>query len=55
MGEQYQAWDWSVVSDKKTWLEPCEESYYYASKWKREGRKSVLDLGCGLRLQDHRR
>lgn len=48
MGEQYQPWDWSVVSDKKTWLEPCEESYYYAAKWKREGRKSVLDLGCGL-------
>ena len=41
-------WDWSVVSDRSVWLDPCEESYYYAEKWKRQGRKSVLDLGCGL-------
>lgn len=41
-------WDWSMVSDRNTWLVPCEESYYYAHKWKLENRKSVLDLGCGL-------
>lgn len=41
-------WDWGLVTDKSKWLEPSEECYYYAEKWKREGRKSVLDLGCGL-------
>lgn len=41
-------WDWNIVEDRSVWLDPCEESYYYAEKWKREGRKSVLDLGCGL-------
>lgn len=30
------------------WLEPCEESHYYAKRWKALGKKSVLDLGCGL-------
>ena len=40
--------DWANVTDKTAWLEPCEESYYYLNKWKREGRRSVLDLGCGL-------
>ena len=46
-----QPWDWSMVlssEDKNTWLEPCEESHYYAYKWKKEGRRSILDLGCGL-------
>ena len=46
--KDYIPFDWSAVSDKKTWLEPCEESYYYAQKWRRENRRSVLDLGCGL-------
>jgi len=41
-------WDWNAVADRSVWLEPCEESYYYARKWKKEGRRSVLDLGCGL-------
>ncbi len=41
-------WDWSMVNDRGTWLMPCEESYYYAYKWKHEHRRSVLDLGCGL-------
>ena len=40
--------DWKSVDDKSAWLTPCEESYYYLNKWKSEGRKSVLDLGCGL-------
>ena len=44
----YIPFDWSALDDKSTWLEPCEESYYYAQKWKREGRRSLLDLGCGL-------
>jgi len=40
-------WDWNEA-DKSIWTNPCEESYYYAKKWKSEGRKSILDLGCGL-------
>lgn len=40
-------WEWNEA-DKVFWTNPCEESYYYARKWKTEGKKSVLDLGCGL-------
>jgi SAM-dependent methyltransferase len=40
-------WDWEKA-EHEYWLEPCEESYYYALKWKRQGYKSILDLGCGL-------
>ena len=47
MNKSYNPFDWNAV-DKSPWLEPCEESYYYAAKWKKESRKSVLDLGCGL-------
>lgn len=51
MSGKYVPWDWNMVLSsewKDIWLDPCEESYYYAAKWHREGRKSVLDLGCGL-------
>lgn len=41
------AWDWEAVTDE-FWLEPCEESYYYAKRWLSQGKKSLLDLGCGL-------
>ncbi len=41
------AWAWEGVADK-LWTQPSEESYYYAHKWQSEGRKSILDLGCGL-------
>ncbi len=40
-------WDWQAADDT-IWLDPAEESYYYCEKWKKQGRKSVLDLGCGL-------
>ena len=40
--------DWSMVKDREPWLEPCEESWYYAEKWLKEAKRSVLDLGCGL-------
>ena len=46
--KDYIPFDWTTVDNKGSWLEPCEESYYYAEKWRREGRHSVLDLGCGL-------
>lgn len=35
------------MNDKNHWLEPCEESFYYAVKWRRAGRRSLLDLDCG--------
>ncbi len=41
------AWNW-VQADQKIWLEPSEESYYLAHRWKEQGRRSILDLGCGL-------
>ena len=41
------AWNWEAAK-KESWLIPSEESYYYAEKWKNEGRKRLLDLGCGL-------
>ena len=47
MEKNFIPFDWNSA-DREAWLEPCEESYYYAAKWKREGIKSVLDLGCGL-------
>lgn len=40
-------WNWQKESDP-IWLEPCEESYFYCNKWKRAGKKTILDLGCGL-------
>ena len=40
-------WDWENEKDK-LWLTPCEESYYFCEKWQHEGRRSILDLGCGL-------
>lgn len=46
--KDYIPFDWNCIEDKSMWLQPCEESWYYAEKWRREGRRSVLDLGCGL-------
>ena len=40
-------WDWENIKSE-TWLKPSEESFYYAEKWRSEGRKRLLDLGCGL-------
>lgn len=40
-------WDWQSA-DQSIWLDPAEECYYFCEKWKRQGKRSVLDLGCGL-------
>ena len=40
-------WNWESA-DNTIWLEPCEESYFYCENWKKQGKRSVLDLGCGL-------
>ena len=36
MKKDYIPFDWKAVNDKAFWLEPCEESYYYAEKWYKE-------------------
>jgi SAM-dependent methyltransferase len=41
------AWDWKNETNKM-WLEPCEESYFLAHRWKQKGYSEILDLGCGL-------
>ena len=42
------SWDWDLAIHRQYWADPSVESYYYANKWKREGRTRLLDLGCGL-------
>ncbi len=41
------AWNWEKMQ-RESWMKPSEESFYYAEKWRAEGRKRMLDLGCGL-------
>lgn len=44
------AWQWEMVDGKSAtyWKEPAVESYYLMNRWKRQGKKRFLDLGCGL-------
>ena len=42
------SWDWDLAMHRQYWNDPSVEAYYYAHKWKREGRIRLLDLGCGL-------
>lgn len=41
------AWDWNKELCP-IWLQPSEESYFIAQKWKDKNIKKVLDFGCGL-------
>ena len=43
-------WNWKVVKEKKEerWKKPSIESYYLLERWKNQGKKKFLDLGCGL-------
>ena len=41
------AWDWGRESNP-IWLNPSEESYFIAQKWKDKNIKHLLDFGCGL-------
>lgn len=45
-----QGWDWKMVNDDKDciWKNPSQESYYLLARWKSQGKKDFLDLGCGL-------
>ncbi len=40
-------WNWSIVQDPM-WLQPSEESYYLAQRWRDAGYRTFLDFGCGL-------
>ena len=40
------AWDWTLDTSPH-WLVPCEESHYLAARWAAQGRRDLLDLGCG--------
>ncbi|MCR5634063.1 MAG: hypothetical protein K6F90_01995 [Lachnospiraceae bacterium] len=46
--KNYFPFDWNNVEDKSARLQPCEESWYYAEKWIREGRKSIPDWAVVL-------
>lgn len=40
-------WEWEKETSS-LWLEPSEESYYLANRWKAAGFVDILDFGCGL-------
>lgn len=41
------SWEWEK-ENSSIWLEPSEESYYLANRWKAAGFVEILDFGCGL-------
>ena len=43
-------WDWAIVSEEAAspWKNPSIESFYLVNRWKSQGKKTFLDLGCGL-------
>lgn len=40
-------WNWAEIKEK-LWSEPSEDVYYYLNRWRKQGYKSFLDLGCGI-------
>ena len=41
-------WSWEDKTENSRWLEPAEEVYYLADRWRIQGRARLLDLGSGL-------
>lgn len=43
-------WNWKIVKNEneEIWKNPSVESYYLLNRWKAQGEKHFLDLGCGL-------
>ena len=43
-------WNWEIVDEDKDniWKNPSEYSFWLLNRWKSQGRKDFLDLGCGL-------
>ena len=46
-------WNWEIVKDDRAeiWKKPSMESYYLLNRWKEQGKKYFLDLGCGTGLE----
>ena len=44
------SWKWEIVDENTAqyWKNPAIESYYLVNRWKQQGKKKFLDLGCGL-------
>ena len=44
------SWKWEMLAEnqKEYWRNPSEESYYLVNRWKTQGKRDFLDLGCGL-------
>ena len=45
-----QGWNWEIVTDDfaDVWKNPASETFYLLSRWKKQNKKTFLDLGCGL-------
>ena len=45
-----QGWNWEIVTDDfaDVWKNPAPETFYLLSRWKKQNKKTFLDLGCGL-------
>ena len=43
-------WEWNKVKgeNEKIWKDPAEETYYLVQRWENQGKKELLDIGCGL-------
>lgn len=48
--KQGKAMNWKAVGDdvEKSYKTPAIEAYYLLERWKNQGKKDFLDLGCGL-------
>lgn len=44
---QSKEWNWIDVVES-IWNEPSEDVYYYLHRWREQGCRRFLDLGCGL-------
>ena len=49
--KQGKAMNWKAVGDdvEKSYKTPAIEAYYLLERWKNQGKKDFLDLGCGIR------
>ena len=47
---QSKGWQWELLKEdeKEQWRNPAWESYYLVNRWKGQGKRVFLDLGCGL-------
>ena len=44
---QSKGWNWAAV-EEDIWSKPSDDIYYYLDRWKMQGFRRFLDLGCGL-------